>query len=163
VKLKLTLLVTILTLSHLLGFGQEVTLKGKLLDYETNRIVFAAAVIADASKYGALTDENGLFEFKANTKGLEIYFFGYYPVKMKNIPTGQTSVDFGEIKMLPDHLMDRGIIGGPSIPPDEEMIDKDKELKEAMLTKYYLIVLGDTLKPSFDCQFFVYDFQKQGH
>jgi hypothetical protein len=161
-KLKLTLLATILTLSHLLGFGQEVTLKGKLLDYETNRIVFAAAVIADASKYGALTDKNGQFEFKANTKGLEIYFFGCYPVKMKNIPTGQTSVDFGEIKMLPNHIMDRGVIGGPSIPPDKKTIDKDQALKESMLREYYLIVLGDTLKPSFDGKFFVYDFQKQG-
>jgi hypothetical protein len=161
VKLKLTLLATILTISHLFGFGQEVTLKGKLLDYENKHEIIGASVIPDTYKNGALTDKNGQFEIKDNTKGLEIYFVGCYPVKLRNIPAGQTSIDLGEIKMLTNHLEEGMMIGGPSVPPNEETIAKDKALKEAMLTKYYLKVLGHTLKPSFDGKFFVYDFQKQ--
>jgi hypothetical protein len=155
-KTKLILLATIFTLSHIFVFGQEVTVKGKIMDYERNITNPGVSIDSDSKKNIALTDENGLFEIKGNIKSLEFRFIGCYPVKIMNIPNDQGSIDFGEIKMLSNYL----IVVGASAPPDEKSVKLDKALKESML-KYNLKVLGHTLKPSFDGKFFVYDFQKQ--
>ena len=156
-KLKLTLIATMLTLSHLFGFGQEVTVKGKIMDYERNMTNPGVSIDSDIKKNIALTDENGLFEIKGNIKSLVFRFLGCYPVKIMNIPNDQGRIDFGEIKMLNNYLIDVGSVA----PPDEKSIKIDQALKESLLKKCHLKVLGHTLKPSFDGKFFVYDFQKQ--
>ena len=103
-----------------------------------------------AGNKGIIVDQNGAFETDLD---LEYHWFllfmvGYYMVKFINIPTDEKLIDFGEIKMVRNHLGDHMVVGGP--PSDEydpvKQKEQDEKVRKEVLRKYRIKVNGKKTK-----------------
>jgi len=159
------ILATILILLGNQTYSQDSNIKGRIIDYETNYAIAAVTLLPDSIPSGGLSDKNGNFEIKGNTRQLEISCFPYYPIKFINIPIENKQIDLGDIKMVPNHTWDNKVLGGP--PTDLYDFDKQKEqdkiLRKNVLKKYRIKVIGKKLKPYFEGKYLVFDFNKNGN
>lgn len=159
------ILVTILILLVNKTFSQESNIIGTIVDYETKRTITGATIVNSSnSQIGTISDVDGNFEIKIqdDTRNLELYFVGYYPIMILNIPDGDDHIDFGEVKLAENHLMDNQVVGGPSPAISEEQKEQDKELRKNVLRKYRIKILGKKVKPYFEGKYLVFDFNKNG-
>ena len=143
-------------------FSQISNFKGRTIDYVTNNPIIGVTIIdGNNSQNGTVSDLDGNFEIKVegNTRKLELHYLGCYPIIFINVPIGHSHIDFGEIKLVPNHLMDNIVVGGP--PSDlydfEKQKEKDKRLRKNVLKKYWIKILGKKLKPYFDEEYLVFD------
>lgn len=145
-------------------FSQNSSIKGRIIDYETNYAIAAVTLVPDSIQFGGLSDMNGNFEIKGNTRQLEVSFVGYYPIKFINTPIEDKQIDLRNIKMIPNHLMDHMVVGGP--PSDLYDFDKQKEqdkiLRKNVLKEYRIKVIGKKLKPYFEGNYLIFDFENGG-
>jgi hypothetical protein len=160
-------LAAILILSGYQMFSQD-SIKGKIFDYETNDPL-PGIIILDAynKKNGIVSDKDGNFQLKieGNKRNLELYFPAHYPIKFMNIP--KENINFLEIKMVPNHLTDHWVIGGPSLPFSENQAEKDNKLRSS-LKEYRINISGKLVKPYFvgpslEMQSLVFDLDQQGN
>lgn len=89
----------------------QATLKGKIVDAETNDALIGATVSVKGSTLGAVTDMDGLFSLKVNSSNptLEIKYLGYKDITMRVTQKG--NVDLGIIGMQPDaHVLSDVVI-----------------------------------------------------
>lgn len=156
---KILLVSLLILMGNQLASGQDSSVKGRIVDYETNAPIHAVTVVLDP-QHGVLTDKNGNFEIKGNTKKVEISFVGYYAIKFMNTPLENKQTDLGDIKLVPDYRDAHVIIGGPPSQPLASDLEKDKKLRENVLENYRFKVFGKTLKPYFEHHFLVFDFDE---
>lgn len=168
---------TILILSGTQTFSQD-SIKGRITGYEGNYIrpVFPGATIiiepmpgvtiidGNNRQNGTISDRYGNFkiEVKGDKRELEIQFVGFYGIRFINIPKVDKTIDLKEIKLVTNHLMDNQGVGGPSEPISQEQYEQDKKLRNDVREKYRINILGKNVKPYFERQFLVFDFDKQG-
>jgi len=162
------ILATILILLGNQTYSQDSNIKGRTIDYETNYTIIGATIIdANNSQNGTISDRDGNFkiEVEGNKRNLELYFFGYYPIKFINIPKGDKNTDFKEIKLVPNHLLDNTVVGGPpsNLYDFEKQKEQDKRLRKNVLKKYRIKILGEKLNPYFEGKYLVFDFNKNGN
>ena len=164
-KYKIIIVAILILLGNQKIFSQNSFVKGKIIDYETNRPMPAVIVVENHPPNGAISDVDGNFEMhiKSNTKQIEFNFIGYYPIKFINIPVEKKHIDLGEIKLVQNYLMSNIIVGGPPTKIDEVDKQHDEKLKNNVLEKYRLKVLGKKLKPYFERQYLIFDFNKNGN
>lgn len=146
------ILATILILSGTQTFSQD-SIKGRIIDYETNETLPGVTIIDGNNRLnGIISDRGGNFELKVegNKRNLVLYFVGCYAIKFVNIPKRDNNIDFKEIKLVRNHLVDHIVIGGPSLPFSNEQLKKDKKLRIDVLEKYRINILGKNVKPYFE-------------
>ena len=160
------IIVIILIFLSTLTFSQGILIKGKLVDYETNKSILYPK-ISDLSDYHNVTsDEDGNFEIdvKGTEGNLLFEYLGYYPIKFINIPIGDKQIDFGEFKMVRNYFLDNIVVGGgKSIEITKEQKKKVKRLKKDVIRRYRIKLFGKEYKPYFDGQYnekLVFDFSK---
>lgn len=158
-KYNILLVSLIVLMGSQITFGQDHLIKGKVIDYETNHPIIGVTVIPDSLQNGALTDKNGNFDIKGDTKKLELYFVGYYPIRFINMPVENKQTDLGDIKLVANHHDDHMITGQYSEPLESD-IERDEKLRKKVLKMYRINVCGKKLKPYFDKQFLVVDFNE---
>jgi hypothetical protein len=155
----------ILILSANKTFGQD-SIKGRIIDYETIQALSVVTIVdGNNSLNGTIPDEEGNFKLKVegNKRNLELYLVSYYPIKFFNIPKGDKTIDFKEIKMLRNHLGDHRVTGMPYRPYSERQWEQDKKLRTDVLKNYRIKIMGKKLKPYFtgpfpEHQYLVFDF-----
>ena len=159
-KYKIILVAILILLGNQKIFSQNSIVKGKIVDYETNKPMAGVVVVENLPNNGTISGKDGNFEMhlKSNTKQLEINFIGYYPIKIINIPLEKERIDLEEIKLVQNYLMSKIIVGGPVTKIDEADKQRDEKLKINVLEKYRLEVLGKKLKPYFEGKYLVFDF-----
>jgi hypothetical protein len=164
-KYKIIIVAILILLGNQKNFSQNSLVKGKIIDYETNRPMPGATVVENFPSNGTISGKDGNFEMhiKSNTKQLEFNFIGYYPIKFINIPVEKKHIDLGEIKLVQNYLMSNIIVGGPPTKIDEVDKQKDEKFRNNVLKKYRLKVLGKKLKPYFEGKYLVFDFNKNGN
>jgi len=138
-------------------------IKGRIILYETNETLPGATIFdLRNNKLGATSDRYGNFnlEVKGDKRDLQIDFVGCYRIRIINIPKTDKAIDLQDIKMVLNHLEDHLVAGGPSRPFSEEQTVKDKKLRTDVLENYRVNILGRNLKPSFEGQYLVFDFDK---
>lgn len=89
----------------------QATLKGKIVDSESNEPLIGATVSVQGSTQGAVTDIDGLFSLKVTTSGatIEFKYLGYKTKTMKITKRGE--VDLGTISMESDsHVLSDVVI-----------------------------------------------------
>ena len=155
------LLLTIGLFTSQKGLSQNLNVKGKIIDYETNQIIIGATIIPEDTQEGALSDKNGYFEINDNTQNLEICFVGYYILRFINIPQNQKNIDFGAIRLIQNYLKYNNGAGVPDLPVNDDFIEQDKRLKEIVLNNYRIKLLGKKLKPYFEGNYIVFDFKNE--
>lgn len=165
IKYKL-IIATILILLVNQTFGQESYIKGKVIDYETNKTI-AGVMISESknTEYGTISDLYGDFGMKlqGNTAELHFNYLSFYPIIFRNIPIRNSkNFDFGEIKLISNHLMDNMTIGGPPIESTEEQKEEDKRLRQNVLKNYKIKILGKKVIPYFEEKCLIFDFNKKG-
>ncbi len=163
-KLKVILIAMLVLLGNK-TYSQESNVKGTIVDYETN-ITIPGAIIVDSknSQNATISDVDGNFEIKiqGDTRILEIYCIGYYLIKILNIPDGDNIIDFGEVKLVVNQLINNQVDNGSSAEISEEQKEQNKELRERVLKKYRIKILGKKVKPYFEGNYLVFDFNKNG-
>ncbi|NKI27009.1 carboxypeptidase-like regulatory domain-containing protein [Arenibacter sp. 6A1] len=165
--MKLKFIIT--TFLILLGnqtYSQESIIKGRIIDYETNQSITGVNITdLNNTQNGTLTDFYGNFELKlqGNTGTLKFYHLGFYPIKFLNIPSGYNHIDFGEIKLASNHLMDNMTIGGPPTKISEKQKKQDKRLRKNVLKKYNIKILGEKLTPYFEGESLIFDYNDKGN
>lgn len=146
-------------------YSQSTLVKGKIVDYQTGEKMLPVVKIQytyDGGRQGAGVDKDGNFELKleSNTGSFTIEYPGnYYGININNISIDSEQFDFGEIKMVRNHLLENVIIGGPSPEVTKDQIKKDKKLKEKVLRNYRIIVNDKKLKPYFSGYKINFDFK----
>lgn len=163
-KYRIILVAILILLGNQKIFSQNSLVKGKVIDYETNRPLAGVTVVENLPTNGTISGKDGNFEIhlKSNTKQLEFNFIGYYPVKLINIPSEKEHIDLMEIRLVQNYLMSNIIVGGPVTKVNEVDIQHDEKLKINVLEKYRLEVLGKKLKPYFEGKYLVFDFNENG-
>lgn len=163
-KYKIIIVAILILLGNQKIFSQNSFVKGKIIDYETNRPMPGVIVVENFPSNGTISGMDGNFEMhiKSNTKQLEFNFIGYYPIKFINIPVEKKHIDLGEIKLVQNYLMSNIIVGGPPTIINEYDKQKDEKLRNNALRKYRIKVLGKKLKPYFEGNKLVFDFNKNG-
>lgn len=80
----------------------QATLKGKVVDAETDEPLIGATVSVKGQTVGAVTDMDGLFTLKITTSGatVEFKYLGYKDETMKVTQKG--NVDLGTVRLHPD-------------------------------------------------------------
>ena len=83
----------------------QATLKGKIVDAETNEPLIGATVSVSGTSQGTVTDYDGSFEFSLKTSKATIVFsyVGYNELRREVRAKGNV-VDLGEIQMKPDAI-----------------------------------------------------------
>ncbi|TKG96552.1 hypothetical protein EYV94_04700 [Puteibacter caeruleilacunae] len=146
-------------------FSQSIKFKGKVVDFDTNELLVGARIVdMNGNKDVAISDLDGniKFEGKKEIKNLYIRYAGCYRIKLINIPEGGKDIDFGNIKMVPNHHDDNIRIGGPSPELTDEQKKDDERLKREVLKSYRIKIQGKAPKPYFDRSELVFDFSKEG-
>ena len=159
------ILVAILILLGNRTYCQMSNIKGTIVDYETKKTIIGATILdSNNSQNGTISDVDGNFEIKlqGDTTKLEIYFVGYYPMKILNIPDGDNYTDLEKVKLVRNHLMDNQVVGGPSPEISKEQKEQDKDLRKRVLKKYRIKIPGKKLKPSFEGKYLVFTFYENG-
>ena len=155
---------TFLILIAQLSFGQELNIKGKVVDYESNNAIPSVMIHeSENTENGTVSDISGDFEIKlqGNTRELQFNYLSFYVIKFLNLPIiDNNTIDIGEIKLVPNHQMEDMTIGGPPVKTTEEQIEKDKRLRQHVLKNYKIGVLEKKLTPYFEENFLVFDFNK---
>ncbi len=84
---------------------------------------------------------------------------------MINIPEKDKTIDFKEIKLVSDHRWDNMTVGGPPLNKFQVEFQKerDKKLRMNVIKKYRIKILGKKLKPYFEGQYLVFDFNENGN
>ncbi|RLD23661.1 MAG: TonB-dependent receptor, partial [Bacteroidetes bacterium] len=115
--------------------GQENTIKGKIIDKETNEELIGASVVIKGTTIGSVTDIDGNFEFKTNQSPpfvIVISFIGY-------ISFEQTIGNFDEpisVKLGADHvMMDEVQIVGSRISEKQKMAALTTESMDVLAIK----------------------------
>lgn len=155
----------ILILSGNQIFSQD-TIKGRTIDYETNHTISGVTIVdGNNNRNVTISDRDGNFKIVAegNNKNLALYVATCYPIKFINIPKGDNNIDFKEIKLVPNHLWDNVVVGGPWNAPSEKQQERDKQLRMKVLKEYRIKIPGKKLKPHFEgahfeTQYLVFDF-----
>ena len=160
-KYKIIIVAIIILLGNQKTFSQSASIKGRVIDYETNYAIHAVTIIPDSIPNGALTDMNGDFEIRDNTRQLELLFVGYYPIRFINIPIENKHIDFGNIKMVANHLGEDVATGEPYIISGHSK-EEDNRLRKNVLKKYRIEVLGKKMKPYFEGNKLIFDFSRNG-
>lgn len=109
--LKQFLAIAVMALCCTVTAVAQATLKGKIVDAETNDALIGATVSVKGSTLGAVTDMDGLFSLKVNSSNptLEIKYLGYKDITMRVTQKG--NVDLGIIGMQPDaHVLSDVVI-----------------------------------------------------
>ena len=161
-KLPLLLLIIILY-GNQNTYSQISSFKGRTIDYVTNNPIIGATIIdGNNSQNGTISDLDGNFELivEGKTGKLEFHYLGCYPIKFINIPIVHTHINFGEIKLVHNHLMDNFAVGDPpsKLNDLEKQKEKDKRLRKNVLKMYRIKIPGKKLKPYFDDKYLVFDF-----
>lgn len=161
-KCKIVMITIFMLLGNQKTFSQHSSIKGKIIDYETNYAITAVTLVPDSIQNGGLSDMNGNFEIKGNTRQLKISFVGYYSIKFINTPIENKHIDLGDIKMVSNHLMDNVPVGGPpcDLYDSDKQKEQDKRLRKNVLKKYRIEIFGKKLKPYFEGKYLVFDFNK---
>ena len=160
-KYKIIIVAILILMGNQKTFSQNVYIRGKIIDYETNYAIHAVTIVPDSLPNGALSDMNGNFDIKGNTRKLELSFVGYYPIRFINIPVEKKHIDFGNIKMVANHLGEDVATGKP-YTISEQSKEEDKRLRKNVLKKYRIKVCGKKLKPYFEGNKLIFDFNKNG-
>lgn len=162
-KYKIIIVAILILLGNQKIFSQNSFVKGKIIDYETNKPMPAVTVVENFSMNGTISGMDGNFEvnLEGNTRKLEVCFVTCYTIKFINIPIENKHIDFGHIKMVTNYLT---VNTGPGIfyTITEYDREKDKKLRNNVLKKYRIKVLGKKLKPYFEGNKLVFDFNKNG-
>lgn len=156
---KALLALLLILMGNQLTTGQNSSVKGRIIDYETNNPMHAVTVVLDV-QHGVLTDKNGHFDIKGDIKKIEISFVGYYTIKFINMPLENKQTDLGDIKLVADYRDAHVIIGGPPSQPLASDLEKDIKLRKNVLENYRFKVFGKTLKPYFEHHNLVFDFNE---
>ena len=162
------ILAAILILLGYQAFSQQITIKGRLIDYETGDPILQAAVssvISDndgRAKYesGTVSDAEGKFEFTGKPEWIEVTYIGYFRVKIINIPKEMNEIDFGDIflAVVKYHPSVAELISGEV---DQEQLNEFNRIYiESVLEDFCLDVYGKECKPYFENQSLVYDLSK---
>ena len=101
--LKNFLLCVALTVLGTVTTFAQATLKGKIVDAETNEPLIGATVSVSGTSQGTVTDIDGLFEFSLKTSKATLVFsyVGYNELR-REIKANGGSVNLGEIQMKPN-------------------------------------------------------------
>jgi len=162
-KLQPSLLIASLFLLLVLGiqpvFSQISGITGKIIDYETKRVMPGVTIIENLPGNGTVSDVDGNFKLKikGDMRELELNFIGYYALKFVNIPNENEIIDFGELKLVKNHLLNNsgaGIVYKLS----ESDKEKDQETRKNVVEKYRIEICGNVLKPYFDRNKIIFDF-----
>ena len=83
----------------------QATLKGKIVDAETNEPLIGATVSVSGTSQGTVTDIDGFFEFRLNSSRATLVFsyVGYNELR-KEVRTNGRNVDLGEIALKTDAI-----------------------------------------------------------
>jgi len=163
------ILAAILILFGYQAFSQQITMKGRLIDYETgDPIIQQAAVVSVISdndggaKNESWTeaDVEGKFELTGKPEWIEIRYIGYFRVKIINIPKEMNEIDFGDIflAVVPNTPSVAALISGEV--DQEELNELNRIYIENVLEDFCLDVYGKKCKPYFENQSLVYDLSK---
>lgn len=96
-KKKITLTtIIILLISFFKVFSQDFTVKGRIVDYETNQELIGITIFTDSTNDSTISDIYGNFKLNRSTSKIEMYYIGFYTLKLINIPKNQ-NIDFGDI------------------------------------------------------------------
>ena len=104
---------------------------------------------------------NGNFEIKGNSRNLELIFVGYYPIRFNNIPIENKHIDLEDIKMVANHIGEDIATGHPYVINKHD-IEEDKRLIKNVLKKYRIKACGKKLKPYFEGNKLIFDFNRNG-
>ena len=165
--MKKTLLIVsaLMLIVNLKSSGQNISIKGRVIDYELGHPIVGVYVTDNTiplpGKNGIISDINGDFKIAFNTRSFVIFFIGYYSIKFTNIPIENKHIDFGDIKLVANHLMDDVVLCEPYKISDVSR-EEDKRLRKEVLKKYRIKVNGKKLKPHFEEKILVFDFDRNG-
>jgi len=165
-KYKIIIVAIIILLGNQETYSQSASIKGRIIDYELGHPIAGVYITDDSIPNRSLpgmketiSDINGDFKIAFNTKSFVIFFIGYYSIKFINIPIKNKHIDFGDIKLVANHLMDDVVLGG-SYKISDVSREEDKKLRKNMLKKYRIKIFGKKLKPHFEGKILVFDFEK---
>lgn len=103
------LLVAIISVFATDSFAQ-ITVKGQLVDAETNEPLVAATVVVEGTSIGCVTDFDGYFTQEvANGATLVFKYVGYKELKKKITAQGK-QVELGQVKMEADAVMLKDVV-----------------------------------------------------
>ena len=103
------LLVAVLSVFATVSMAQT-TVKGQLVDAETNEPLVAATVVVEGTSTGCVTDFDGYFTQEvANGATLVFKYVGYKELK-KKITAGGKVVELGQVKMEADAVMLKDVV-----------------------------------------------------
>lgn len=164
-KNKVVIISMLILLASLNSFSQNSSIKGIFFEYETGYVLPGVTMLFQThsgKKYRAYNDNNGIFELKMgdDSGDLTIRFLGCYAIKILNIPQGLKHIDLGEIKMIRNDGRPQFNMDGSAGEIPKELIEKDKNLRKEVLEKYRIKILGEELKPYFEGEYLVFDFNE---
>lgn len=167
-KYKVVIISVLILLGNQKTFSQNSSIKGKCIEYETGNVIPGVTMSFHTHSdkvygYGEWwSDKNGIFELKMgdDSGDLIIRFLGCYAIKILNIPQGLKHIDFGEIKMV--YICDQVqyYMDGTPAELSEEQIEQCNKMKKDVLEKYHIKILGKKLKPYFEENYLVFDFDE---
>lgn len=158
-KYKLLLLVALVLLFNQKVFTQNLTIKGRVIDFEKEKPVIATII---AGNNGTITNQDGTFEtdLSLGYDWFRISYVGCYTINFINIPTDKELLDFGKIKMVHNHRNDNMVVGG--LPSDEydplKLKEQDEKVQKEVLKKYRIKVNGKKLKSQIIGNTIIFDF-----
>ena len=103
--LKNFLLCVLFTVLGTVSTFAQATLKGKIVDAETNEPLIGATVSVSGTSQGTVTDYDGFFEFSLKTSKATLVFsyVGYNELR-REVKARGSVIDLGEIQMKPDAI-----------------------------------------------------------
>lgn len=167
-KYKILIVAILILLGNQKTFSQNSSTKGKCIEYKTGNVIPGVTMsfhTPSGIEYGNgewWSDINGIFELKMgdDSGDLIIRFLGCYTIKILNIPQGLKHIDFGEIKMVENYGRAQFYMDGTPAELSEDQIEQDKKMRKDVLRKYRIKILGKKLKPYFEENYLVFDFDK---
>lgn len=162
-KYIIVLIAVIILIGGQTSFSQNGYIQGKLIDYNTNGVLPGVTInyfTHSEEKNGTWSKQDGTFKLKMrdDSTHLVIRFVGCFVTKIYNIPKEIELIDLGELKMVPNHSQPQFRMDGSFVEATLEQKEKDRKLRKDVLKKYRINVLGKKLKPSFDGDEIIFDF-----
>lgn len=148
------------------GFSQNSSIKGKFIEYETGSALPGVSLVFQAhsgKEYETSNELNGVFEFRIGDEpgNLIIRFLGCYTIKILNIPQEFVPLDLGEIRMVQNYGRPQFYMDGSAAEIPEELIEKDKNMREDVLKNYRLKVNEKQIVPYFEGNHLIFDLKQK--
>lgn len=118
----------------------EITIKGKIVDQETNTPLLAATIGIESTSIGTITNHKGVFSLKVNTSNHQtvlVRYMGYESLQIPIVEFKNKTVTIG-LKRSSQNIDEVVILAKP---PVIQISEKNESIRDFVVSEDYIIML----------------------